>query len=193
MAEPKKPLDPTLVALFEELRGDRVIVRPLREEDAAAVQEAIADSREHLRPWMPFADQTFDESRAWINSSRAQWILRQAMNCGIFEAATDRLLGVIGLKVHSWEIPSFEIGYWLRKSAEGHGYMTEAARLLTDFAFNNLKANRVEIQCDERNTHSANVARRLGYVQEGRLRNETQAPDGSVRNTLIFSKIPEDS
>jgi ribosomal-protein-serine acetyltransferase len=94
--------------------------------------------------------------------------------------------------VHSWEIPSFEIGYWLRRSAEGHGYMSEAARLLTDFVLNDLKANRVEIQCDERNTHSANVARRLGYVQEGRLRNEVQAPDGAVRNTLIFSRVPGD-
>ncbi len=134
-----------------------------------------------------------DESRAWINGQRAQWILRKSMNCGIFEIATKRFLGGIGLHVHSWSIPSFEIGYWLRKSAEGHGYMTEAVRLLTDFALNELGAKRVEIQCDERNTHSANVARRLGYVQEGRLRNDFQSPDGAVRNTLVFSRIPGDS
>jgi RimJ/RimL family protein N-acetyltransferase len=194
MAEPKKPLDLTLIPFFDELRGERIIVRPYREEDAAALYEAIAESREHLRPWMPFADdhQSIDESRAWINGSRARWILRQNMNCGIFEAATGRYLGGIGLDVHSWEIPHFEIGYWLRKSAEGHGYMSEAVRLLTDFALNDLKAKRVEIQCDERNTHSANVARRLGYVQEGRLRNDLQAPNGAVRNTLVFSKIPGD-
>jgi ribosomal-protein-serine acetyltransferase len=192
MAEPKKPLDPTLIPLFDELRGERVIVRPYREEDAMAMQQAIEESREHLRPWMPFADQSLDESRAWINSSRARWILRQSMNCGIFEASTSRFLGGIGLLVHSWEIPSFEIGYWLRKSVEGQGYMSEAVRLLTDFALDSLKAKRVEIQCDERNTHSANVARRLGYIQEGRLRNECQAPDGAVRNTLIFSRIPGD-
>jgi len=195
MAEPKKLLDPTLIPLFDELRGERVIVRPYREEDAPALYEAVAESREHIRPWLAFAagHRNVDESRAWINGSRARWILRQNMNCGIFEAATGRFLGGIGLEVHSWEIPSFEIGYWLRKSAEGHGYMSEAARLLTDFALNDLKANRVEIQCDERNTHSANVARRLGYVQEGRLRNEAQAPDGAVRNTLIFSRVPGDS
>jgi RimJ/RimL family protein N-acetyltransferase len=70
--------------------------------------------------------------------------------------------------------------------------MTEAVRLLTDFALNELGAKRVEIQCDERNAHSANVARRLGYVQEGRLRNDFQSPDGEVRTTLVFSRIPED-
>jgi RimJ/RimL family protein N-acetyltransferase len=191
----QKKVEPTLIPLFEDLRGERVYIRPYREEDATALQGAVAESREHIRPWLPFADdhKTVDESRTWINGSRARWILRQSMNCAVFDVTTDRFLGGIGLHVHNWEIPSFEIGYWLRKSAEGHGYMTEAVRLLTDFALDKLGAKRVEIQCDERNTHSANVARRLGYVQEGRLRNDFQSPDGAVRTTLIFSRIPEDS
>lgn len=193
MAE-QKSINPTLIPLFDELQGERVIVRPYREEDAAILQEAVAESRDHIRPWLPFADehQTVDEARIWINGARSRWILRQSMNCAVIEAATRRYLGGIGLHVHSWDIPSFEIGYWLRKSAEGHGYTTEAARLLTDFALDKLGAKRVEIQCDERNAHSAKVARRLGYVQEGRLRNDFQSPDGAVRNTLVFSRIPED-
>ena len=58
----------TLIPLFEELRGERVIVRPYRESDAPALQEAVAESRDHLRPWMPFADehQSVEESRNWI-------------------------------------------------------------------------------------------------------------------------------
>ena len=42
------------------------------------------------------------------------------------------------------------------------GYMAAAVRLLTDYALNTLGAKRVVIRCDERNTRSANVARRLG-------------------------------
>lgn len=186
--------DPILIPLFGELRGERVLVRPYREEDAADLQEAIAESRDHIRPWMYFADahQTVDESRIWINKQRAKWILRESMNCAIFDVQTGRFLGGIGLHPREWVIPAFEIGYWLRASAEGNGYMSEAVRLLTDFTFDKLSALRVEIQCDERNTRSANVARRLGYKQEGLLRNEFPAPDGSATNTLIFSLIPED-
>ena len=189
-----KTTNPLLIPMFEELRGERVIVRPYREGDAAALQEAVAESREHIRPWMGFADyhQTVDESRIWINEQRAKWILRQSMNCGIFDAETGRYLGGTGLHPREWSIPSFEIGYWLRASAEGQGFMSEAVRLLTDFALDKLGAKRVEIQCDERNTRSANVARRLGYKQEGLLRNEFPAPDGSPTNTLVFSLIPED-
>jgi RimJ/RimL family protein N-acetyltransferase len=194
MVAQKKPVDPTLIPLFDELKGERVVVRPYREEDATALYEAVDESREHIRPWLPFADEhrTVDESRAWIDGSRARWILRQSMDCAIFEATSGRFLGGIGLHVHSWSIRSFVIGYWLRKSAEGNGYMVEAVQLLTDFALNELGAKRVEIKCDERNAHSAKVARRLGYVQEGRLRNDSWSPDGEVRNTLVFSRIPGD-
>lgn len=184
----------SLIPIFEELRGERLIVRPYRVEDAEGLREAVGESREHIRPWLPFADthQTPEESLDWINQQRANAILRKTLNCGLFELESGRYLGGLGIMPHDWEIRYFEIGYWLRKSAEGHGYMTEAVRLVVDYLFGELQAQRIEIQCDERNTHSANVARRLGFVQEGRMRNDSRATDGSIRNTLIFALIPGD-
>ncbi|HLZ61556.1 MAG TPA: GNAT family N-acetyltransferase [Ktedonosporobacter sp.] len=184
----------TLIPLFEKLDGERVLVRPYRESDAQAIFEAVGESRDHLRPWLPFADahQTVEETQDWIIHGLSDWLLRENFHLGIWEKAIDRYLGGIGLHPHNWETRYFEIGYWLRASAAGKGYMTEAVRLLTDFAFNELAATRVQIRCDERNMHSAAVARRLGYVQEARLRNHTKAPDGSLRTTLIFSLIPAD-
>ncbi len=70
--------------------------------------------------------------------------------------------------------------------------MIEAARLVTDFLFEQLNAQRVEIRCDALNTRSAAVAQRLGFVQEARLRSARRAADGSIRDTLIFSLIPTD-
>src|SRR5947209_2340919 len=149
----------TLVPLFEELRGERVSVRPYRESDAQALNEAVAESRDHLRPWLPFADthQTVEESRDWIIHQVANWLLREDLVVGVWEAASGRYLGGSGFHLRNWESRYFEIGYWLRVSACGRGYMTEAVRLLTDYAFNSLKANRVEIRCDERNVRSAAI------------------------------------
>ena len=70
--------------------------------------------------------------------------------------------------------------------------MAEAVRLLADFAFNELHANRVMIRCDARNARSAGVAERLGFVREACLRNEARANDGSLRDTLIFALTPSD-
>ena len=184
----------TLIPLFGELRNDRVIVRPYHESDAQALFEAVAESRDHLRRWLPFADehQTVEESRDWIIHQIANWVLREDMNVGIWEAATNRYLGGSGFHPRNWETRYFEIGYWVRASAEGQGYITDAVKLQIDYVLNSLKATRVEIRCDERNVRSAEVARRLGFVQEARLRNEQLAPDGVLRNTLIFSLIPTD-
>jgi len=184
----------TLIPLFEVLRGERVVVRPYRQEDAQALFEAVAESREHLRQWLPFADahQTVEESRDWIIHQAANWLLREELIVGIWEAATNRYLGGSGLHSRNWERRYFEIGYWIRASASGHGYVTEAVKLLTDYALSELAAQRIEIRCDERNIRSAAIPQRLGFVQEGRLRNHERAPDGQLRNTLIFSLIPED-
>ncbi len=188
------PLYHTLLPLFEELHDEHLIVRPYRESDAQDLFDAINESREHLRPWLPFADQlqTIEETRNGINTKRAHWLLREDMGMSIRAKESGRFLGGISLHPRVWEIGYFEISYWLRSGAEGHGYITAAAQLLVNYAFTSLHAQRLEIRCDERNARSAAVARRLGFIQEACLRHDSCAPAGSLRNTLIFGLIPEE-
>ncbi len=186
--------DRSTLPLVDELRGQRVIVRPYQLTDAAALHMAIAQSREHLRPWLPFADehQTVEESAEWISGARAQWLLREQFALSIWDAATGRFLGGVGLHPRDWDAGAFEIGYWLRADAQGHGFMREAARLVVEMAVQQLNANRLEIRCDARNHRSAAVAERLGFVREGALRNCSRALDGSLRTTLIYGLILSD-
>ncbi len=184
----------TALPLFDELRGPRIVVRPYRPEDAAALKEAVDESREHVRPWLPFADdhRTVAEARDWIVRGMAQWLLRDDLSMSVWEATSDRFLGGIRLYPHDWSIGYFVIGYWLRRTAEGHGYMAEAVRLLTDYAFDHLNAHRVEIRCDARNQRSAAVAEQLGFVREAHLRGNLRQMDGSIRDTLIFALTVDD-
>ena len=184
----------TQVKLFDKLAGERVLVRPYRVEDAEALREAVEESREHIRAWLPFADahQSIEETRDWITHTMAQWLLRENMGTGVFLREDGAFLGGLGLHIRSWEIGFFEIGYWLRASAEGHGYMREAVSLLIEFAARDLLASRLEIRCDARNARSAGVAESLGFKREGHIRNGLHAPTGGMRDTLIFGLIPGD-
>lgn len=184
----------TLIPLFDELRGERVLVRPYQESDAQSLFEAVVESRDHIRPWEPFADahQSVEESHDLIVHWMAQWLLREYLAVGFWDRASGRYLGSSGLRPHDWELGYFEIGYWIRASETGHGYVTEMVKLLTDYAFTHLHARRVEIRCNARNERSAAVARRLGFVQEARLRNHALTHLGEARTTLIFSLTPED-
>jgi RimJ/RimL family protein N-acetyltransferase len=193
--ESTQPTYRTAIPLFDDLRGERVVVRPYRLEDAEALRAAVDESREHVRPWLPFADahRTVEESRDWIAHNIAHWLLREDFGMSIWERSTGRFLGGIGLHPRDWTIGYFEIGYWLRSSAEGRGYISEAARLVMNFAARGLAANRLEIRCDARNARSAAVAERLGFTREAVLRNNMLAPDGSLRSTVVYGLTPEDA
>ena len=183
---------PSLTPLFDTLVGERVIVRPHMRADFDEMWEAIQESRERIRPWLPFADQTEDELRDWLARTEAKWITREMLGMAIIGRESGQLAGNIGLMTRNWEIGSFEIGYWLRTSAEGKGYMSEAVRLVTDVAFDLLDANRVQIRCDAENARSAAVPRRLGFTREGLMRRDFAAPNGELRDTLVFSLIRND-
>lgn len=187
-------IDPILRDLPAELLGDRVRVRPYRAGDGPALFEAIVESREHLRPWMPWADthQQVDESEVFVRRMGAKWLGREDFCCGIWDRETDRYLGSSGLHPRDWDVPEFEVGYWIRRSAEGRGYVSETVRLLARLAFETLGANRLFLRCDALNARSAAVARRLGFVHEGTFRHDSRDPSGSLRDTHFFALVAGD-
>lgn len=185
--------DPLLIDIPSEIVSKRIIVRPYRAGDGAALHEAITASREHLKPTMPWAhrEDTPEQTEALVRRFDANWRLREDMTCGIWRREDGRYLGGSGLHRIDWHVRRFEIGYWIRADEEGKGYVTEAASLLCDLCFGLLEAARVFIRCDAKNHRSAAVPRRLGFEQEALLRNEGRNTDGELYDMLIFGMTPE--
>jgi RimJ/RimL family protein N-acetyltransferase len=185
---------PILLDFPPQLAGPRVIVRPWRDEDVQVMHDAILESAEHIGAWMPWPDRhrTLDDTLEYIRHTQADLARREAFGMGIFDRETGELLGAIGVHPRQWTIPSFEIGYWIRKPKEGNGYVTEAVKLLTRFAFGRLGANRVFVRCDRRNTRSSAIPERLGFVLEGILRNSERDSSGDLADTMYWAMTPDD-
>ncbi|HEY7035717.1 MAG TPA: GNAT family N-acetyltransferase [Thermomicrobiales bacterium] len=181
------------ISLPDELRSERLVLRPYRAGDAEALFAAVEESRARLRPWLDWVDEfeTPDHARYYVAGAAHDWARRRELFFGLFDG-DGRYLGNAGLHNVDWSLRSFEIGYWLRDGAEGQGYAQEAVRRLTRFAFEELAANRVEIRCDPRNARSRRVAERVGFVYEGCLRNSRQDPAGRPRDTLVYALVPGD-
>jgi RimJ/RimL family protein N-acetyltransferase len=77
--------------------------------------------------------------------------------------------------------PEIEIGWWLAPFAWGHGYATEAACALRDFAFRELRLDHLSIVLQAENARSVGVARRIGAVYAG----EAVYRDRSVTRYLV--------
>lgn len=183
---------PILQYICPELVGNKVILQTYKNGDGKQIFEAVEESRAHLEPWQAWvrAIQTQDDAEELARRKQAEWLVRACLSWSIREYSTLAFLGNIQLENIDWSTPSLGIGYWIRSSAQGKGYVTQAAQLVCKVAFETLSAKRVHIECDARNRRSAAVAHRLGFMREGQLRNERLDSRGELSNTLQFGMIP---
>ncbi len=189
LATKKRPTVP------EQFETERLIIRAPQPGDGKAINDAVRESLEELRPWMRWAQAvpSIAEQETYAREAALRFRNREDLPLWFYRKSDGLYLGGSGLHNIDWEVPRFEIGYWIRTSAVGQGYVTEAVNGITAMAFDKLKAVRIEIRCDARNQRSAAVALRAGYTLEARLHNESRAPDGELRDTLIFVKFREGS
>ncbi|WP_232337540.1 GNAT family N-acetyltransferase [Thermoactinomyces sp. CICC 23799] len=187
-------IPPILMDFPHSFETERLWIRLPLPGDGEKVYEAMMETEELLRQWMPWAQTPPSKEQAEINVRQAhsKFLERTDLRFHLFHKETKDFVGSSGLHRIDWSVPKFEIGYWCRKSYMRQGYITEAVRGLSVFAFEILKANRVEIRCDQRNVRSRKVAERLGYRLEGILRNFQVSPDRQLENTCVYAMIAED-
>lgn len=183
--------DMMLLEFPEAFESERLLIRAPMKGDGTAVSEAVAESVQELAPWMPWASpvQTPEEAEVSVRRSKLEFEARRDLRLMLLERKTGRFVGGSGLHRIDWNARKFEIGYWVRSSCAGQGYISEAVQAITEFAVRELAANRIEIRCDARNKRSAQVAQRNGFTLEGILRGEKRDTDGSLRDTMIFAKV----
>jgi RimJ/RimL family protein N-acetyltransferase len=186
-------MKPILLDFPTEFTTDRLLIRLPMPGDGKVMYEAINASIEELKPWLPFAqmEQTEEDVEVNIREAHLKFLKREDLRLLVFHKDTGELVASSGLHRIDWDIPKFEIGYWIDSRHSGKGYMTEAVQGITDFAVNELKARRVEIRCDTRNSKSAAIPERLGFTLEGILRNDSLEIGSTtrLRDTSIYAKV----
>ncbi|BBH20310.1 ribosomal-protein-serine acetyltransferase [Paenibacillus baekrokdamisoli] len=183
--------NPLLLSIPDSFESNRLTIRAPIQGDGFRVNEAVKESIEELRPWMPWAQQipTIEESEIVTRQGRIRYMEGSDLMLYLIEKKTSQIIGGSGLHRIDWQARKFEIGYWVRTSYRGQGFITEAVERITQFVIHELQANRIEIRCDSRNERSARVAERLGFTKEGMLRHEKCDVNGFLRDTLIFAKV----
>ncbi|MDB6095920.1 MAG: GCN5-related N-acetyltransferase [Francisellaceae bacterium] len=178
------------------IKTNRIVIRPPTIYDAALLNKSIINSYAELNQWMAWATikPSIEDTQNFIKFAQNCWLTEEPKELPflIFDNYEKNLYGAISYNNINWEIPMLEIGYWGNKTYLGKGYMTEAVKLLTDYALKNIKVNRIEIRCDINNLKSAAIPKRLGYVLEARFRNHRRdLQKNKLSDTLIFIRYSE--
>lgn len=142
---------------------DGLLLRRWTPADADVLGQAVLESSDHLRPWMPWVagePLSVDQRRAMLAGWEREWSQGGDAVLGIL--ADGCVAGSCGL--HRRIGPGgVEIGYWVHPAFTRRGLATTAARLLTEAAFSLPAIDRVEIHHDRANAASAGIPRKLGF------------------------------
>ncbi len=156
-------------ARLAPIGSKRLVLFPIEGSDARELWCAVQESRKYLEPWLPWVPFQVDESsmHRFAEACAMDWDSGRAIRFVIRERETRTLVGVVGLENCTPMHACCDLGYWLREPAQGRGYMTEAAGILIQEAFDKYHMHRIRVAAATTNYRSLSVIGRLGFRFEG--------------------------
>ncbi|WP_381563159.1 GNAT family N-acetyltransferase [Streptomyces eurythermus] len=179
---------------------ERLVLRPLDEDDVPALAEMMND--EQVVAWTSVPHPyTEADARHWITRlAPGERTGGHGIVLAVTEFLTQRLVGLVHLKNTDWRVRSSELAYVIAPWARGEGYASEAALAIAQWLFHDQEFERLELRTAADNTASQQVAQKIGCISEGVLRNawiaRARTEDGGwarVRtDVIVWSLLPED-
>lgn len=177
---------------MEELKcREGLALLPVSESRLEELHDLVVTNFDHLRQWMPWAvdGYSINHTRSFVAKSKRDFGTRTTMNYHVVEDGV--LAGGIGLNFIDRVNRGTEIGYWLGEDFTGRALMTLSVRRLTEFAFEELGMHRMNIRCAAGNTRSRSIPERLGFKEEGTLRDAEWLHDRFIDLVVYGMLRPE--
>lgn len=175
--------------LPEQIETERTLLLKRNHEHDGQMWEAIEESRNTLREWLFWVDgqKSYEDVVKTTEMFESMWQNDTEWAYNIYQKEKNLLLGCVGPHNIIFRNRSAEFGYWLRNSATGKGYMTEAVIAFEQKLFA-AGMHRLTICCDVNNQASAHVAQRAGYQLESIAKEATYHASG-LHDLAIYVKF----
>lgn len=172
------------------LRTDRLVLRPIRRGDAEALfalrSNPLVTRYTDTGTWSDIGQATARVEQDLVAAQTGRYL-----KFGIERKDAAALIGTCMLFDIDEQCRRAEIGYDLQSAAWGNGYMNEALTALLEFAFDTMQLNRIEADLNPHNRNSIRALERLGFIQEGLLR-ERWITHGVKSDTAYYGLLHAD-
>ncbi|OBA09102.1 alanine acetyltransferase [Bacillus subtilis] len=153
------------------LKGNTIYARPLEVKDAEENLRLQSENRDFFEQFSMIRAvdyYTIEGQRKRIAEYQERMKKDTEYHFGIFTASDDTLIGTVSFfQIIRGALQTGFIGYFLDKTHNGKGLMTETVRLVVDYAFQELKLHRIEAGVMPRNLGSMRVLEKAGFHKEG--------------------------
>lgn len=171
---------------FPRLETDRLLLRKIVPSDAAALYAIFSDDEVTRYYDLPTMTDPAD-ANTMVRRMAARTKHGQAIRWGIVRKQDRAFVGTCGFHFQAAGFKA-EIGYDLGREYWHQGYMSEALRAMLTYGFETLQLNRIEALVMPGNEASTAVLLRLGFTEEGVLR-EFAFFKGQYHDLRFFSLL----
>ncbi|MBD3896885.1 GNAT family N-acetyltransferase [Halomonas sp. ML-15] len=175
---------------FPVIETERLSLRPLVTDDSERLLEIFSD-QEVMRYWNTAPWTTIQDSLDFIDESNESMRRQESLVLGVYLKSTGELAGKCMLFSYDKASKRAEIGFGLGRSCWGKGYINEAGEALIQYGFNSLGLRRIEAEIDPDNRASAKALEKLGFTQEGLLRQRWEI-NGVVSDSALYGRLVSD-
>ena len=173
---------------FKSIETERLIIRKFRPDDFKALYDYLSDV--NVVRFEPYEPYTLEQAKreAEYRSNSEEFFAVAMKDSGI-------LIG--NLYLGKRQFSTFELGYIFDRHWQMHGYATESATALLNYAFGELKAHRVVAECNPLNYRSRKLMERLGMRREAELKKNVYFKKDSFgtpvwQDTLQYAILSEE-
>lgn len=174
------------------LTGRIVRLDPLREDHVPSL--AQVGLKEKIWRYMRYGNvETAERMASWVRELLDLQSQGTDLPFTVIQLTTGAAIGCTRyLNIDTLD-RSLEIGgTWYGLDYQGTLVNTECKYLLLKHAFEKLECIRVWFKSDLRNLRSQHAIEKLGVVKEGVLRNHMILPDGTIRDSVVYSLLPQE-
>lgn len=178
--------------MFSRRIDNETELRPIEPRHAAKLNALVTRNFDHIHEWSNWLEargRPVELTEQWIARNRARFGSGDGYEVAIWHRG--RMAGQIGFNLFDRQNRRTEIGYWLGKEFGGKGIVTKSCVAMIDYAFGDLKMNRVEIRCGTGNVKSRAIPERLGFSNEGVARQSEWLHDRFI-DLAVYAMLAEE-
>lgn len=165
-----------------------VILRLVDPDDAASLYEQIEKTRPQLAKFMPWGDSTksVEDERVFLEYCEGRIAEQKLWNASII--IDGKAVGMIDLHNIDSDNEKAEVGYWLGGEYQGNGVMTDCLSKLLEIGFEELNLHKIKLLAEQVNEASNAVAKKVGFVLEGQLKDEIYS-NGAFHDANLYAIV----
>ena len=164
---------------------DAISLEAVSENDAQDLFNLIVDNRSYLSKWLPWVDGVRNLEDIKNGIKAAQSMEEQNGMIQSIVRFKGELVGAIGMETLDEVSKVTALGGWIGEKFQGQGIMSKAFFVIVHFIFETRNINRIEMRCASCNKRSRKIPERLGFIEEGTLK-EAEFLNGKYNDVVIY-------